>query len=58
MKSVPPRCSGWVLNAEAHATAQFVLPEVNLARQWRTHPLPRGGTDFMTLEPEFSSSGF
>jgi len=38
MKSVPPRGSGWVSlrNYDRHMSGCH-----------RTHPLPRGGTDFM-----------
>jgi hypothetical protein len=36
MRSVPPRGSGWVVPA--------------WSLDLRTHPLPRGGTDFMTRD--------
>ncbi len=42
MRSVPPRGSGWVVRERGFYT--------------RTHPLPRGGTDLMTLALEISHS--
>jgi len=40
MKSVPPRGSGWV---------RSVSLDLCVGDWLRTHPLPRGGTDFMPL---------
>jgi hypothetical protein len=61
MRSVPPRGSGWVLNI---ADSQFPIFDwcvINRAidnlkstiGNRSTHPLPRGGTDLMTLQFEF-----
>ncbi len=49
MRSVPPRGSGWVLDAEslelqAPGACCHLRAIVNASE---THPLPRGGTDLM-----------
>jgi hypothetical protein len=61
MKSVPPRGSGWidtlpiaicrlpigVIGGGSIGNWQLEIGNVQI------HPLPRGGTDFMTLRSEF-----
>ncbi len=46
MRSVPPRGSGWVLDSVL-GTAE-IHDAVKSLKARGTHPLPRGGTDFMS----------
>ncbi len=46
MKSVPPRGSGWAV-VSVLATSEIAINVVKSRNCKRTHPLPRGGTDFM-----------
>src|SRR5687767_343938 len=52
MRSLPPRGSGWVPGlSNAVGVTKGVLNEGEsknpIEWQWTTHPLPRGGTDFI-----------
>ena len=67
MQSVPPRGSGWVRSDCRFSIADFDWPvSIESIKNLKsaignheTHPLPRGGTDFMTHDrvmPEVSES--
>ena len=48
MRSVPPRGSVWVLFAiTPRGFFQHFAGSVSCIFRFQTHPLPRGGTDFM-----------
>jgi cytochrome c-type biogenesis protein CcmH len=50
MKSVPPRGSGGVVASESRHPNNYrglIIEAVNCLNANETHPLPRGGTDFM-----------
>jgi hypothetical protein len=47
MKSVPPRGSGWVVDFNQTRKTMRCFAAALIAACSRTHPLPRGGTDFL-----------